>query len=58
MLRGDIAIQPYMKGTKTPCPQCEFRNVCRIERGHVKYDVLEPIDRSTVLTQLTTIPEP
>ena len=53
MLRGDIAIRPYMRAKQTPCPHCAFRDVCRLERGDEVYEHIEPKGRVEVLKILT-----
>src|SRR5437588_753096 len=31
ILDGEIGIRPYMLGDDTPCPKCEYHDVCRFE---------------------------
>ncbi len=48
ILDGEIGIAPFMLGTLTPCPDCEYRGVCRFEaRGG--YNVLKGMPREEVL---------
>jgi len=49
---GRIDIRPYRHGIKTPCPHCEFRDLCRLEPSPGCYDDLQPIKRSHMLQQL------
>jgi ATP-dependent helicase/nuclease subunit B len=34
---GDTAVDPYRKGTSTPCEFCDFKAVCRIDPWTHKY---------------------
>jgi ATP-dependent helicase/nuclease subunit B len=55
ILDGEIGIAPYMLGTQTPCPECEYRGVCRFEaRGG--YRVLQSMSREDVLTTVKEKP--
>jgi ATP-dependent helicase/nuclease subunit B len=47
VLEGNIAIAPYMIGTKTPCPQCSYRVVCRFETHG--YRAMSKMNREEVL---------
>jgi ATP-dependent helicase/nuclease subunit B len=47
VLDGEIGIQPYMLGRKTPCPTCEYRCVCRFES--TGYRFINAMSREQVL---------
>jgi ATP-dependent helicase/nuclease subunit B len=47
ILDGEIGIQPYMMGQKTPCPTCEYRCVCRFESAGYRF--IDPMAREDVL---------
>ncbi len=49
---GDVRVRPYMLGRATPCPQCEYRAVCRFEPGLNPYRVLQPLGRLEVLQRV------
>lgn len=50
---GDVAIAPYRIGTKTPCPQCEYRPLCRFDpRNGGEYTRLDEVDTKAVLARL------
>jgi ATP-dependent helicase/nuclease subunit B len=52
VVRGDVAVEPYMIGDTTPCSHCEYRSVCRFEPGINHYRILTPMKREEVLEQL------
>jgi ATP-dependent helicase/nuclease subunit B len=37
---GDISINPYRHGSKTPCEHCEFDAICRIDRTSHEFRAL------------------
>jgi ATP-dependent helicase/nuclease subunit B len=37
---GDAAVDPYRKGGTTPCEQCDYRAICRIDPWTHRYRVL------------------
>jgi ATP-dependent helicase/nuclease subunit B len=49
MLAGDIAIAPYRIHRLSPCPQCEFRSVCRFDPAINSYHHLPGMKREEVL---------
>ena len=49
LIKGVIDVRPYRMGRATPCPQCEFRSVCRFDAGINRYLPLPPMKRSEVL---------
>jgi ATP-dependent helicase/nuclease subunit B len=49
ILRGNVAVHPYMIGNRTPCPHCEYRSVCRFEPGINHYRMLPTMKREDVL---------
>jgi ATP-dependent helicase/nuclease subunit B len=49
VVRGSIAVEPYMIGDATPCPRCEYRSVCRFEPGANRYRMLAAMKREDVL---------
>jgi ATP-dependent helicase/nuclease subunit B len=49
VVRGDVAVEPYMIGDSTPCPRCEYRSVCRFEPGVNRYRMLAAMKREEVL---------
>ena len=51
---GKIAVSPYRMGDETPCPQCEFRSVCRFDLSTGdSYDPRSVEKRESVLKRLT-----
>ncbi len=49
---GNIAVRPYRIGRQSPCPQCEFRAVCRFDVGVNQYNPLAAMKRTAVLAQV------
>ena len=49
IIAGEIEVKPYRIGRETPCPNCEFRSVCRFDPGINTYLNLPPMKRSEVL---------
>lgn len=49
MIAGAIDVRPYRIGRTTPCPNCEFRSVCRFDPAINHYMNLAPMKRSEVL---------
>jgi ATP-dependent helicase/nuclease subunit B len=52
IMSGRIDIRPYRVGLETPCPQCEFLSLCRLEPSPGCYDDLEPMKRNRVLQRV------
>ncbi len=52
MLAGEIGISPYRMNRQTPCPNCEYRGVCRFETTLNHYHHLPSLSRSGVLQKL------
>ena len=52
ILSGEIAVRPYRINTDTPCPQCNYRAVCRFDPAVDRYNHLTPLTKDQVLTQL------
>lgn len=53
IIDGDIAVRPYRMGKQTPCPNCEFRAVCRFDpsRGD-RYLLLDTPKRAEVMLSI------
>lgn len=49
---GEIAVSPYRLGTKSPCAQCDYAAVCRIEQIARSSRRLDAMRREDVLGQL------
>jgi ATP-dependent helicase/nuclease subunit B len=49
ILDGEIAVRPYRVGTVTPCPNCEFRSVCRFDSSAQPYRNLESLSKEQVI---------
>lgn len=52
ILAGVISISPYRIGKKTPCPRCEYRDVCRFDPVANGYVELRPMKREDILANL------
>jgi ATP-dependent helicase/nuclease subunit B len=52
IMAGEVGLHPYRIGRKTPCPQCEFRPVCRFEPGVNSYRHLVPLRRLDALEKI------
>lgn len=52
IMTGRIDILPYRMGTDTPCPQCHFRALCRLEPSPGCYDDLETMKRDQMLQRV------
>jgi ATP-dependent helicase/nuclease subunit B len=52
ILSGDISVRPYRINQKTPCPRCEFRDVCRFEPAPRAYEDLPSLDRREMLRKV------
>lgn len=46
---GTIDVAPYWFEDRSPCPQCEFRSVCRFETPTNRYRKLESMKRAEAL---------
>lgn len=53
IIGGHVDITPYRINKLTPCPQCEFRAVCRFDPGVNRYHTLPAMKRSEVFDRLT-----
>jgi len=49
ILDGQIDILPFQIRTQSPCPNCDFRPLCRFDPAINRYRHLEPIKREDVL---------
>jgi ATP-dependent helicase/nuclease subunit B len=52
ILDGSIDLHPYQIRGQSPCPNCEFRPVCRFDPAINRYHHLDPISREDVLKRL------
>ncbi|MDB5289756.1 MAG: ATP-dependent deoxyribonuclease subunit [Phycisphaerales bacterium] len=52
ILSGTIDITPSRLNRESPCPQCEFRGVCRFETTVNRYRILPAMKRDDVLVKL------
>jgi ATP-dependent helicase/nuclease subunit B len=52
LIAGTIEVRPYMIGTQTPCPNCNYRSVCRFDPGINQYFVLPAMKRAAVLERI------
>lgn len=52
IIGGRIEIRPYRMGTDTPCPNCEFRDLCRLEPSPGCYDDVEAMGRPEMLRRM------
>lgn len=52
VISGVIDVRPYRMGTVTPCPQCDFRAVCRFDPASGEYAPMPPRKRKQVLAEL------
>ena len=50
ILAGEVDIGPYRMNRVTPCPSCEFRDVCRFDPSINHYRVLRSLGREQVLS--------
>lgn len=48
ILSGRIDIMPYRLNDKSPCPNCDYRSVCRFDPTINRYNHLKPISREDV----------
>jgi ATP-dependent helicase/nuclease subunit B len=46
---GDIRVAPYRIGTTTPCPNCDYRSVCRFDPNRQAYRRLESKTKQQVI---------
>lgn len=53
IIAGRVDIAPYRINKLTPCPQCEFRAVCRFDPGVNRYHNLPAMKRSEVFERVT-----
>jgi ATP-dependent helicase/nuclease subunit B len=52
ILDGRIELHPYQIRGVSPCPNCEFRPVCRFDPAINRYHHLDPIKREDVLAKV------
>ncbi|HEV2293269.1 MAG TPA: PD-(D/E)XK nuclease family protein [Tepidisphaeraceae bacterium] len=52
IIAGRVNIAPYRINKLTPCPQCDFRPVCRFDPGVNRYHTLHAMKRSEVFQRL------
>jgi ATP-dependent helicase/nuclease subunit B len=52
IVSGDIAVRPYMLGTKTPCGWCDYRAVCRFDWQVNDYKRLEAMGKEDALEKM------
>jgi ATP-dependent helicase/nuclease subunit B len=52
ILDGQIDTHPYQMNGLSPCPQCEFRAVCRFDPAINRYRQLTPMRREAVLNEV------
>jgi ATP-dependent helicase/nuclease subunit B len=48
ILSGRIDVMPYRLNDKSPCPNCDYRSVCRFDPAVNRYNHLKPISREDV----------
>jgi ATP-dependent helicase/nuclease subunit B len=53
IIAGKIDVKPYRLGKETPCPNCEYRSICRFEPGPGSYRHLTPVRRQDALVTIT-----
>jgi ATP-dependent helicase/nuclease subunit B len=52
ILDGVVEIRPYQIRGQSPCPNCEFRPLCRFDPAVNRYRVLAPMGREDVLARV------
>ena len=52
ILAGKIDIAPYRINRVTPCPHCEFRDICRFDPSINRYHTLSSLSREDVLRRM------
>jgi ATP-dependent helicase/nuclease subunit B len=52
ILDGMIEIRPYQLRQQSPCPNCEYRALCRFDPAVNRYRVLAPMGREDVLARV------
>ncbi|HEX8525341.1 MAG TPA: PD-(D/E)XK nuclease family protein [Tepidisphaeraceae bacterium] len=52
IIDGNITVRPYRIGKVTPCPQCDYRSVCRFDVSVNRYNPLSVMKRTVVLEQV------
>lgn len=52
VISGVIEVRPYRMGTVTPCPQCDFRPLCRFDPASGEYAPMPSRKRKEVLAEL------
>jgi ATP-dependent helicase/nuclease subunit B len=52
LLDGHIELHPFQIRGVSPCPNCEFRPLCRFDASINRYHHLEPMKREAVLRQV------
>jgi len=52
MIGGEVGIRPYRIGQTTPCPQCQYRDLCRFEPRPGSYDELAAMTKDVMLRRV------
>ncbi len=52
ILSGQISVRPYRLGTETPCPRCEFRDLCRFDPTPGGYVELRAVKREELFERM------
>jgi ATP-dependent helicase/nuclease subunit B len=52
MMKGDIAVAPYLIGKRSPCARCAYQSVCRFDKLINSYRVLNPLERDRALVEI------
>lgn len=52
ILSGVVDVRPYKMRTETPCPNCEYRSVCRFQPGMNRYLHVEILGRDQVIGRI------
>jgi ATP-dependent helicase/DNAse subunit B len=52
ILSGRIEVKPYRLNQKSPCSFCKYKPVCRFDWQINEYNLLESLDKTSVLEKL------
>lgn len=52
IIEGKIDVHPYLLKSKSPCPMCPFKRVCRFDRLINQYHILKPLKPSEALAKI------
>ncbi len=52
IMAGEIGLNPYRIGTTSPCPRCDYRDICRFDTGLNRYHFLNVAGREQMLKKL------